>query len=290
MYSERITTITAYFTAPGAQYPSRFGHVDVTLAGRHVEGLSISMDGPASVAIAGRVRIEGVDDFEGYIRRTNVLFPSPREPNTLVLNAAEDYPLARAIVLQAADTDGVFGVDEAVPARYQLESRFFPMNSYLRTILVNGTTIPNGQIDLTSGETATLEVVYAIDGGRLAFVRPPDWSPPVPDRPPPVPGNWILLWPMRTETPLPRVVGRLSSGAGSFSPIENLPPGDYYAALFDELPPQGLNGSASFLRLLNDEASPVTIHGGATTTIQPKVISREQLQRVLAVFPREARD
>ena len=290
-------SITASVMTPDDRYASRYGHIDVIVADRDIEELRISMAGPAKVTLTGRVRIEGVDDFEGYVRRTNALFQSPREPNTLLLKATDDYPLAKAIVLKAADTDGVFRVDDAVPARYRLESVTYPLNSYVRQILVNGKEIPNGEIDLTPGDSATLDVVYAIDGGTLAFVVPPGWSPSLPDLTDPVLGTWILLWPMRTETPMPRVVGsrmlgalRIPSPNPKFSPLEHLPPGDYHAALFDELPPMGLSGSARFLRLLDEHASPVTIRSKATTTIQPKVISREQMQRALAGFPRDAKE
>jgi hypothetical protein len=284
----RYSITAAYLSTRDAPHPPHFGHTDVTVVDRHVEGLRISMSG-AAIALSGRIRIEGVDDFAGYVQRTNALFQPPRGPNTLRLNETQDYLLGKPIVVRAADTNGVFRAEGVVPARYRLEPLVYPVNSYVRRILVNGKEIPNGEIDLTSGESATLEVVYAIDGGKVEFIPPPGWLASVPSDAPVPRGHWIQLWPIRTDTPLPGVVGSQAlSNSRTFPSLENLPPGEYYTALFDELPPLGLSQSTLFLRLLNGLASPVTVRSGATTTLQPKVISREQMQAALAVFPRDA--
>ena len=279
-------SLSASYTAPGDRYPSLHGRVDVTITDANVGGVTIPLTGRRSDAtLTGRVRIEGVTDYADYIRRSNALFRDPVRPVTTVLRGGQDYALARRLVLEASDVDGSFRVEDFSPARYQYEetASSYPLNSYLRTILLNGTELEEGVIDLTSGQSATLELVFAIDGGTLAFIRPPGWPAVSPALTPPN-ARRIYVWPVRSETPIPRPWASYPIGAG-FATIDNLPPGEYFLALFEEDPPPGLTG-LNFLSLFNDAATRVVVSAGSKTTIQPGVIRGEDVQRMLAGFPR----
>lgn len=265
----RYSLSASLYTAPDDRNPSFYGRADVTITDANVGGVTIPLTARRSGAtLTGRVRIEGVTDYADYIRRTNAIFRPPVPPVTTVLEGGPDYALSKRLVLEASDTDGGFRAEDFSPARYQYRdtSSGRPLNTYLRKILLDGEEQKDGDIDLTSGQSATLEFVFATDGGTLSFVQPQGSA------------RRIHVWPVRSETPIPRAWVISSS-------IDNVPPGEYYLALFEEQPPIGLIG-LNFLSLFNDAATRVVVQSNSRTTIQPAVIGREHMHKMLAGFPR----
>lgn len=110
----------------------------------------------------------------------------------------------------------------------------------------------------------------------------PRWPPiPTPLREP----RMCTVW---STQPMPgRPSDWYSSTAflGPDTPMEALPPGDYFAVAWEEFPPPEIVNEPAFLTRFAPLAARVTVEEGGRTSVQPNLIPREELRRVITEAP-----
>ena len=87
----------------------------------------------------------------------------------------------------------------------------------------------------------------------------------------------LVLWPVKPRLIEQNAGVRLLMGTNANVRLANVPPGDYYFALFESSDAQTMQ-SYGFLAQFNNAAAKVTLAPGATETVEPKLIPKAAVE------------
>ena len=262
--------------APGSGVASREhalnGQTVITLGKDPVEDLAILVEPGAT--LTGRVRVED-GEYADAERVLDPLFPVP-PPLSFQFRPVEGMAinLGRATV---AD-DGTFQMDGIPPGNYLLDLPATWENHYLKSILFNGQDVTHSTITVTEAG-GVLELLLADGGADVSgSVINKDGEPQ--------PGIQVSVWPRRLQTARTRsgiqTMGTDQNGQFSF---KTLPPGDYYAIAWEELPDPGLASYPDFLARFKGVAEELKLEPGGTASPQLEPVSADRAARVMAELP-----
>lgn len=286
---------------PGTQPKILTGRADVTVGYGNVENVAIRM--AEGFELSGRISIEGVTDLASYVAAAMPERPNPtaavaravavgglttvnptatpipaqnsRLP-AITLSSAENLPTSVSRIV--VNDDGTFRTPNVTPMKYSLLIMNLPPGVYVKSVRMGGQDVMHSFLDLSSGASGPIEILLSNKAANLTISMPTTsvqqplaqvalW-PAIPDRT--TPNGGVRMMVLNSQTP---------------SKIQGLAPGDYRAAAWEESAPQEFASVPEFLARFNDSAAKVTLKEDETGTIEPKVISREAMQKVLSEFP-----
>jgi hypothetical protein len=155
--------------------------------------------------------------------------------------------------------DGSFELDRILPGVYPLAVTGLPEGHYVRAINFSGRAIEDWKIDLSSGAGGELLILVAPDAGEISGV--------VPD----MPGALVQIWPAGGDSA--RSVK--TDARGAFR-VHSLPPGDYFAAAFQDLD-DDLAQYAPFRAQFAASAVKVKVEEKGRQRVELKLIGREAI-------------
>ena len=274
------------------------GRADAIVRGANVENVSIRLTEGGE--IAGRLSVEGysnITDFFATLPNNNVrpaqTINAGGQVTTvnrlarpaIILLSAENLP-SNAAQTQVGE-DGTFRVSNVLPMKYTLTVNNIPPMSYLKSARIGGQDVTRSIIDFTSGVSGAIEIVLSTKPASLAISPPASLATLTPAQSAGTSpqGLQATIW--------PAIPDRASQTGGIYTAflntqgairIPSLAPGDYLAVVWEESPPQDIARIPDFLARFNDLASKVTLREGETGSVEPRLISREALQKILTDF------
>jgi hypothetical protein len=249
------------------------GSLPVTVTDANVE---VTVPPAEPVALKGRIRIEGVADFESFVAAAfNARQEAPR-PLAMTLLSTPEY-FAASVSIPVAK-DGSFDVSAVQPIRYSLNLPLPRSSTYVKRVALNDRLMSVDTIDLSQGGDSTLEIVLSPRTATLDLVAPKGW--PTASNPA---QRTFTVWSTR-----PMAYPLASYSVGYTLPrtsIDALPPGDYYAVAWEEVPPFEILGEPAFLARFIPLAARVTLEEGGRASVEANLIPREELRRVITEVP-----
>lgn len=286
---------------PGTQPKLLTGRADVTVGYGNVENVAIRM--AEGFELSGRISIEGVTDLASYVaaamperpataaaaRAVSVgglvtivnpaATPVPAQNSRLpaiTLSSAENLPTSVSRIV--VNDDGTFRAPNVTPMKYSLLIMNLPPGVYVKSVRMGGQDVMHSFLDLSSGASGPIEIVLSNKAANLTLSLPAAQTQ--------LPQTPVALWPAAPDRTIASGgVRMMILNPQSPGRVQGLAPGDYHAAIFEEGAPQEFANVPEFLARFNAAAAKVTIKEGETGTIEPKVISREAMQKVLSEFP-----
>jgi hypothetical protein len=263
----------------------RFGSwTEINVTDADLSGLVLPLE--SGQAIKGTVTVEGGD--------LKALFPAngTNNPTTAVaanvagvvvngLRPAIGFVSTAATpqtVAASIQENGTFLAEGIPPGRYQLNVAAIPQGFYVKAARFGGQEALRAGLEVQPGGGSELAVVLSNRPGEIVgSVVAQDVDS--------LAGFIVGLW---TKNPEP---GTSNNGVrttytdqnGGFR-FRNLPPGEYFAAAFEDADPQ-LVLVRDFLAQFSSEASSVTIQEGGNGSAQAKLISGEKAQAAEAKLP-----
>ena len=251
------------------------GRVDVTVGTAAVENVSIRLTEAGE--INGHMTMEGGGSLALNLPSIPVVTrvgtppsnvpPPPRMPN-VVLQSVDG--VSSSFQAQVA-VDGTFHIQNVIPMKYSLNVNLLPPGSYLKSARLAGQDVTTSFVDLSSGTSGPLEILLSPNAATLTIAAPS----------PAAQGLQGSVWPARCPTE--NIVVLVLNAQGS-SQVPNVAPGDYYAVAWEDSPPGDFARIPEFLARFKDSAAKVTLKEGETGSVEPKVISRDAMQKILDEF------
>jgi hypothetical protein len=256
------------------------GRAEVTVSSGNVDNVSIRLVEAAEVT--GHIAME---DGKSLMDSLPSL-PANRPANGPNLPASARMP---QVILQTAETmpastsqgqtsqEGTFRIANVTAGKYMLIINNPPPGSYVKSVRMGGQDVTHSLLDLSSGSGGSLDIVLSSKAASLSLTVPASLTQ----------GAQITLWPVIPDRS--SQTGRVMTTTVSNQPgpprLQGIAPDDYYVAAWEEGPPQEYARVPEFLARFNDQAAKVTLKESETGTVEPRVISREAMQKVLADFP-----
>lgn len=279
-------TLLARFNAPpveGRASKMLSGRTDVTIASSNVENVSIRLSDGGEVT--GRVTMEDGSSLAGY---RPAVSPSQGPQNNTGPRVGVMLMAAEA-VLGAAQTqileDGTFRITNVTPSKYTLMVNSLLPTTYVKSARLGGQDVMQSGIDFSSGVSGSLEIVLSTKAAKLNVAMPPALAslPQAETQ-----EFQFVVWPVtpnRTSQTGGVIAVNLRAQQTAPPRLQGFAPGEYYAAVWEDTVPQEFARIPEFLARFNDLAAKVTLKEGDTGTVEPRVISRDALQKILNDFP-----
>ncbi len=277
-------TMVVRFTDPADPVNVTFGRADVVVTNSNLENVTVRMED--NLEVSGKLTIEGFTDLNAYFADMNATRPSAppgvAQPSRLgsIGLMPSDNSGAYAAEIQIQD-DGTFRAKSIPPMSYLMNLSNLPSRTYVKARRLNGQDLSDSRLDLRStGSIVVLELMLGAKPPSLTFKSPSGivFAPSV--------RQTVSVWP--TKPGFPDMAGGVRTMSLEpqlgVSP-SHLPPGDYFAALWEEAPAQDLIQLPEFLAKFNTLATRVTLKEGETSTVELKVISKDASQKAVAEFP-----
>ena len=250
-----------YVLAASTNNPSdpATGREEVSLSDSDVTGVKLTLS--KGTTVTGSVKLEG---------------DGPPIHPMIALSDLEGM-LGRSSNAQIED-DGTFALHGVMTAKYAVLVDALPEGVYVKSIRFGQQDVTRTKLDLTSGVSGTLDILLSPGAAEVSgTVRNKDGVA--------MSGVEITLWPR--GMPPESVWNGLSSSStdqnGDFH-ITGLVPGAYYAVAWEEVE-SGLIYDIAFLKRFESQTTAVTLEEGSRQTVQPKLISREDVAAEAAKLP-----
>ncbi len=251
------------------------GRLDVNVGTSDLNDVTIRMTEGAE--ISGRVTIEGGVDLQTFMASMPAAAgpagPQVRMPNITLL--ATEGPGAQ--LAATVNSDGTYRISNIPALNRLLQIAPLPANAYVKSIRFGGLDVTRAPMDLASGTGGVLDIVISDKGAEITATPRTDKGEA------PQGGASITIWP-RTPNP-----GSITGDVRFTAPIvslraQGLAPGDYYVAAWGTLNTDYLR-VPEFLARFTALATKVTLAEGESVAVEPKVISREAVEKEMAQFP-----
>ncbi|MEO8100263.1 MAG: carboxypeptidase-like regulatory domain-containing protein [Acidobacteriota bacterium] len=279
------------------------GRLDVSVGNADITGLTMRLTPGAE--ITGRITIEGGMDLATFFQTSGIQQANrtgaiaingaaggigpviggfttaapagPQQFSRIVLNAAEGQPNG---VTGNAGADGTFRITGVAPSKYTIALAPLPPAAYIKSIRWGGQEIINSLLDLSSGSGGTLDIMLSPKPATLNGTVRDSQGQAAPPR------TMVVVWP---RTPRASdgnggvVVIPTRDDQGGFT-LAGMVPGEYYIAAFMNAP-QDFIRAPEFLTRFTQNATSLSLREGETATAEPKLISKEAVEKVTAQFP-----
>jgi Carboxypeptidase regulatory-like domain len=231
----------------GISYPTQSIHV----ADADVNGLVFA--GRAEAEVSGAVSVEG-----------------PR-PNKLNIYITLDPGNSDSGAGDRSADDGSFQIKSVPMVVCHLDLRFPPEGYYVKSIHLGDREIKDGDIDLTNGASAPLNILLASDGGAIeGHVQTADGLPSA--------GTEITVAPSDEYGGRSDLLKSATTDAAGNFHVKDVAPGDYrvYGWEIDlDQSPQ----SADFRKLFDAKSAEVSVGPNAKASVQLNVITADDIAR-----------
>lgn len=263
-------------------------YADVSVGAGDVDNVVMRFQEPLTVA--GRIRSDDGSDWKTFSPApvavvkplpdgTNPPIPAtpPNRP-AFSLTPVSEMPIFTNPNI-AAKEDGSFTIKNITPGPYAISLSNNAAGAYIKSIRLGGRDVTNQTLDFTSG--GELDLVVSKKLGSLKI----DWPSRLSERKDTDPAVQAYLWPATPDWS--SLNGRVSVVAlqQQNSRPTQVAPGEYYIAVFDEVPDNDVARIPDFLARFNAAAARVTVPEGTPVSIEPGVISRETSRRAFDEFP-----
>jgi protocatechuate 3,4-dioxygenase beta subunit len=235
-------------------YPAQSVHVNDA----DVNGLVFGGERPEA-QLSGAITVEGA------------------QPGTLNIYVALDPSKSVYAAGDMSASDGSFHIKSAPMELCYLDLRFPPDGYYVKSIRLGDQEIKHGQIDLTNGATAALNILLASDGGSLdGNVQTAEGKPSA--------GTEVTLAPPDEYDGRSDLFKRATTDtAGNFH-IKDLAPGDYRVYAWETDLDQSPR-SAEFRKLFEARSAAVSVGPKAKVSVQLTVITGDDISRGRSKLP-----
>jgi len=246
------------------------GRLDVNVGTADLNDVTIRMTEGAE--ITGRVTIEGGVDLQKFMASA-ATGPQVRMPNITLLSA--EGPSAQ--LAATVDNDGTYRISNIPALNRLLQIAPLPANAYVKAIRFGGLDVTRSPMDLTSGTGGVLDIVISTKGAEITATPRTDKGEA------PQAGASVTIWPRMPNPGSPTGDVRLNAPVASFR-AQGLAPGDYYVAAWGIVNADYLR-VPEFLARFTAVATKITVAEGESVAVEPKVISREAIEKEMARFP-----
>ncbi len=260
----------------GNQPDNVTGRVDVNVSDANIDDLVLPLVPPPE--ITGTVTLEDGD----IATRLNLAQNTPGVPGpgssvgrfALNLIATENVPAS--VPPAQVKEDGTFRFNALGTTKYALFVAL-PQGTYLKSARFAGQDVTNALIDTTSGTGGKLDLVLS---SKTATVTGSVQN----EKGEALAGVMVTLWPKIPDVSL---IGgshlSFADQSGAFK-FQNLAPGDYYVAAWEELDP-GLAQSADFLSHLTGEANAISLAESGQESRDLKPVPADKVALEIAKLP-----
>ena len=253
---------------PGAAQMT--GRAEITVKDADLTNVNLRLMTPQE--LTGSLKVEGVTDIVSFFAGMNATRPIilrgpagtqiPSGP-MVSLFPAEPGPIGP--VQLTVNPDGSFRATAVTAGSYLLNIGNLGLGIFVKQAKLDGKDLTGKRLELGEGKH-TLELLLSTASASVTYQL---------TRPSP-----MVLWPVVPD--LLTQNGNVFLNTGNI--ITNIPPGEYFVATWEESPAADLARAPDFLRHFNNLATRVTLQPGISTPLQPKMIPRDALQKVLAEF------
>jgi hypothetical protein len=220
------------------------------------------------VQLAPGAEITGTISTEGPAQ------PQPQQqPGTSGVNARPSVVIAadKTSNRGQANDDGTFTIHNIMPGIYQVSVQPVPPGTYVKSIRFGGQDLTKSALDLTSGSSATLNVVLSPHAGDIGgIVHGPDGMP--------LASVLVSLWtpgvPVEGVIDFTRSASTDANGKFKFA---SLPPGEYRIAAWEQIDP-GLGTVPEFRIKFESRAAAVKLDENAHENIEAPLISHDAIE------------
>jgi len=198
-------------------------------------------------------------------------------PNSLNIYVALDPSKSASGTGGMSAADGSFHIKSAPMEICHLDLRFPPDGYYVKSIHLGDREIKDGEIDLTNGASAPLNILLASDGGAVeGTVQTADGQPSA--------GTEITVAPSDEYSGRSDLLKSATTDAAGNFHVKDVAPGDYrvYAWEIDlDQSPQ----SPEFSKLFDAKSAAVSIGPNAKASVQLHVITVDDVARERSTLP-----
>jgi protocatechuate 3,4-dioxygenase beta subunit len=173
--------------------------------------------------------------------------------------------------------DGRFQIKSAPMEICHLDLRFPPEGYYVKSISLGDREIKDGEIDLTNGTSAPLNIVLASDGGAIAGnVQASDGQPSA--------GTEITVAPSDEYGGRSDLLKRATTDAAGNFHVKDVAPGNYRVYAW-EVDLDQSSRSAEFRKLFDAKSTTVSVGPNAKLSVQVNVITADDISRERRTLP-----
>jgi hypothetical protein len=213
--------------------------------------------------------------------------PEVEVSGTITMEGAKPQTLNIYVALDATKSfygaggwsgaDGSFHIAPAPMEVCHLDLRFPPEGYYVKSIHLGDREIKNGDIDLTNGASAPLNILLASDGGAIqGNVQTADGKPSA--------GTEITVAPSDEYSGRSDLLkGATTDGAGNFQ-VKDVAPGDYRVYAW-EIDLDQSPRSAEFRKLFDAKSAAVSVGPNAKASVQLNMITADDISRERGTLP-----
>jgi len=213
----------------------------------------------AEVDVSGTISVEGArpSKLDIYV----ALDPSKSDQRTGGMSAA----------------DGSFQIKSAPTEICYLDIRFPPDGYYVKSIHLGDREIKGGQIDLTNGASAPLNILLASDGGTIdGNVQTADGQPSA--------GAEITIAPSDEYGGRSDLLKHATTDATGNFHVKDVSPGDYRVYAW-EIDVDQSPRSAEFRKLFDSKSAAVSVGPNSKASVQVTLISADDIARERRKLP-----
>jgi len=252
---------------------SRSGRVDVSVG--DMDATNIILPLAEGAEITGTVKLEN-GDLKDWLKPSS---QQPQGPGGMLIGPSASPGLRlttnESFSVNAPSTrfneDGTFTLKGVGSAKYFVTVTNLPTNGFVKSMRLAGRDITRAPLDATVGAPGSLEIVISTKSASYSgTVKNAEGKPQA--------GTTVSLWPKVFN------LGSTTNGIrtattdqnGSFK-IENIVPGDYYLAAWDNLPDSGIAMNQDFLNQFASAGNGVQFSEGAQSTGEAKWIAEDKI-------------
>jgi len=175
------------------------------------------------------------------------------------------------------NSDGTFRISNIPALNRLLQISPLPANAYVKSIRFGGQDVTRAPLELASGTGGVLDILISSKVAEITVTPRTDKGEA------PQGGAPVTIWPRTPNPGSPTGDIRLSAPTVLFR-SQGMGPGEYYVAAWGILNTDYLR-VPEFLARFTALATKVTVAEGETVAVEPKVISREAIEKEMAQFP-----
>ncbi|MEP6962657.1 MAG: carboxypeptidase-like regulatory domain-containing protein, partial [Acidobacteriota bacterium] len=279
------------------------GRLDIGVGNADVLGLVMRLSTGAE--ITGRITVEGGMDLATFAQgsvQANRVGVAPvafagrvgeiaAVPGAVLGAVAVPQQQYGRVILTSADSqqngttgiagaDGTFRITGVAAAKYMMSMNPMPPGAYVKSIRYGGQDITNALLDASSGAGGVLDIVLSPKAATLSGTARDGSGQALPSR------TTIVIWPRtpRVSDPNGGVLTLTTRDEMGTFTAQGVTPGEYYVAVLQSAA-QDFMRAPEYLARFNQTATMVSLREGETTTVEPKYVPKDVVEKATAQFP-----